>query len=313
MSFHDDRLLKLQQQISEKRRLENLLQSLNLQRNELNSKVAQLEALKISEQKDVDRLEGRSLTAFFYNVIGKMDEKLDEERSQAYAAAVKYDAAARELESVNYDIAQYENELLALVNCETEYESVLKEKAQLIKDNNSAAADEILSLEKRITELESQKTEITEAISAGNTALATANSILSSLDSAGSWATWDVLGGGLISDLAKHEHLDAAQSLVETLQIQLRRFRTELADTTIEAYIEVRIDDFLRFADFFFDGLFADWTVMNRITESQNKISDTVGKIQTVLNKLSSMLNSTDTEQQNAKAKLDEIIKNAKL
>lgn len=313
MSFYDDKLLKLQRQISEKRRLESVLQSLYLQRIELTNKVTQLEAKKISEQKDVDRLEGRSLTSFFYNVIGKMDEMLDAERQEAYAAAVKYDAAVRELESVNYDIKQYEDEQLALTGCESEYASLLKEKAQLIKNSGSSAAEDILTLENRITELESQKKEINEAIVAGNSALATANSILTSLDSAGSWATWDVLGGGLISDLAKHEHLDAAQSLVETLQIQLRRFRTELADTTIDAYIEVRIDDFMRFADFFFDGLFADWTVKNRITESQNQVGGTVSKIETVLSKLAAMLDTADKDQQKAKAELDEIIKNAKL
>lgn len=313
MSFYDDKLLKLQRQISEKRRLESVLQSLYLQRIELTNKVTQLEAKKFSEQKDVDRLEGRSLTSFFYNVIGKMDEMLDAERQEAYVAAVKYDAAVRELESVNYDIKQYEDEQLALTGCESEYASLLKEKAQLIKNSGSSAAEDILTLENRITELESQKKEINEAIVAGNSALATANSILTSLDSAGSWATWDVLGGGLISDLAKHEHLDAAQSLVETLQIQLRRFRTELADTTIDAYIEVRIDDFMRFADFFFDGLFADWTVKNRITESQNQVGGTVSKIETVLSKLAAMLDTADKDQQKAKAELDEIIKNAKL
>ena len=65
MNYHDDRLLKLQQQISEKRRLESVLQSLYLQRIELTNKATQLESQKISEQKDVDRLEGRSLTSFF--------------------------------------------------------------------------------------------------------------------------------------------------------------------------------------------------------------------------------------------------------
>ena len=44
------------------------------------------------------------------------------------------------------------------------------------------------------------------------------------------WATFDLFGGGLISDLAKHGHLDSAQHNVALLQSQLRRFRTELAD-----------------------------------------------------------------------------------
>lgn len=48
--------------------------------------VQALEKAKQSEQADVDRLEGRTLAAFFYNAIGKMEEKLTQERREAYAA-----------------------------------------------------------------------------------------------------------------------------------------------------------------------------------------------------------------------------------
>ena len=37
------------------------------------------------------------------------------------------------------------------------------------------------------------------------------DSVLSSLESAEGWGTWDLLGGGLISDLAKHSHIDDAK------------------------------------------------------------------------------------------------------
>ena len=48
-------------------------------------RLKKLEKSKLAEQADVDRLEGHSLAAFFYQVIGKMDEKLDKERQEAYA------------------------------------------------------------------------------------------------------------------------------------------------------------------------------------------------------------------------------------
>ena len=55
------------------------------QRTQLAEKTAELERTKLAEQADVDRLEGRSLAAFFYGVVGKMDEKLTQERAEAYA------------------------------------------------------------------------------------------------------------------------------------------------------------------------------------------------------------------------------------
>ena len=313
MSQYDEKLLKLQKQIAEKRRLESLLQFLHPQRAELKSKVAELEIQKLAEQADVDRLEGRSLAAFFYNVIGNMDEKLDEERRQAYEAAVKYDAAVRELDSVNYDIKKYESELLQLTGCEAEYEATLNEKAQLIKDSGISAGEDILRLEKEIARFESQIKEITETIAAGNSALATANSMLTSLDSASKWSTWDIMGGGVIADVIKHDHLDAAQSLVEKFQVQLLRFKTELADTKIVSVIDIKIDEFLTFADFFFDGIFADWAVMDRINESKKEIDSTVLKIEIALNKLTAMLETADRDQKKAKYELDAIVKGVKL
>ena len=75
------------------------------------------------------------------------------------------------------------------------------------------------------------------------------------------------MGGGLIADLAKHSRLDDAQASVEYLQSQLRAFRTELADVTISADFQVNIDGFLRVADYVFDGIFADWAVLDRINQ----------------------------------------------
>ena len=67
---------------------------------------------------------------FFYQVIGKMDEKLDKERQEAYAARVKYDAALHDLSSVDADLEQIQNRLARLSDCERQYQAALSEKIQ---------------------------------------------------------------------------------------------------------------------------------------------------------------------------------------
>ena len=104
MTYYDEQLQRLQAQTARAKQLESMLRELRSQQAALSARVQELEAVKRKEQVDVDRLEGRSLAAFFYNVIGKMDERLDKERQEAYAARVKYDAAARELEAVESDL-----------------------------------------------------------------------------------------------------------------------------------------------------------------------------------------------------------------
>ena len=308
MTCYDEKLKALQEKISRSRQLTSMLKELRGQRDTIAARVRELEAIKVDEQADVDRLEGRSLASFFYNVIGKMDERLNKEREEAYAARVKYDAAARELEAIDGDIQRCESELSGLRGCEREYEATLREKANAVKSEGGARAEEILKLEERHAYLESQKKELREAISAGNSARSTAESVLSSLDSAEGWGTWDLLGGGLLADMAKHSHLDEAQGAIERLQSQLRRFKTELADVTIHADMQVNVDGFLRFADYFFDGLFADWAVMDKISQSQSQVQSTKNQIDSVLSRLNSMMSAAEREQAQTKSKLDALV-----
>lgn len=313
MTCYDEQLRQLQIQMARARQLEAMRQELHGQRDALSEQVRDLETVKLEEQADVDRLEGRSLAAFFYAVIGKLDEHLNQERREAYAARVKYDAAARELDGVDRDLLRYESELSSLQGCESRYEATLKEKAAAVKAAGGRDGAEILRLEERAAFLESQKKELWEAISAGNAALDTTRQVLSSLDSAEGWGTWDLLGGGLIADLAKHSRLDEAQSMVEHLQSQLRRFKTELADVTIQADMQVNVDGFLRFADYFFDGLFADWAVLDKISQSKSQVQDTKSQIESVLSQLNDMAQAVDQEQAQIKDRIDTLVRQAQV
>ena len=311
MTYYDEKIPLLRLQVEQKKHEESKLKELRIQRESLSAKADTLRKYKLDEEADVDRLEGHSLTAFFYGVIGKMDEKLNKEREEAYAARVRYDAAARELYAVEEDIKLCEAELGKLCKCEQQYEQALKDKLEAIKSLGAKDAEEILRVEERISCLEGQRKEAREALAAGQTALETTDRILSSLDSAEGWGTWDLIGGGLLSDMVKHGHLDEAQQQVENLQIQLRRFKTELTDVTISADLQVSIDGFLCFADYFFDGLFADWAVLGKINQSQTQVQNTKSQIEHVIGRLTDMLNAADKSLENEKAVLNDFITRA--
>lgn len=308
MLHYNEELKCLHQQVARKKYLEITLEDLYFQKQELTYKVFELQQIKLDEQEDVERLEGRSLAAFFYGVIGKMDEKLDKERQEAYAASVKYDAAARELEVVEYEIQKNENELSQLQGCEEKYEQLLKEKTNTIKASSDESATKILGLEEKILHIENQEKEIGEAITAGKNALDIAKDIQSSLNSADGWATWDMFGGGLLADIAKHNHLDKAQSMVELLQMRLRKFKTELADVTIHTNIQVNFDGLTKFADFFFDGLFVDWTIANKISQSRAQIGQTITQIEEVLERLDEMLERAEQDKYKTQEELNELV-----
>ena len=312
MSVYDEKLEKLQRDAARKRRLESMLGELRAQRSELEARVSELEAIKLQEQEDVERLESGGITALFYSLVGKGEEKMTKERREAAAAALKYESAARELDSVMSDIAGCESELAGLSGCEQEYEETLQAKSREVKASGGAEAAKLLELEAQAAACVGRKKEILEAIAAGSEALVTAEEILDDLDSAGSWATWDVFGGGIIADIAKHSHLDEAQYAVERLQSQLRRFKTELADVGgIGADVRVNVEGFLRFADYFFDGIFVDFAVMDHISNSAEQVQAVHARISDVLERLHAMLSRTETELNETRAQADELVRRA--
>lgn len=308
MNYYDQQLQKLLAQCARKRRLEASAAELRRQRDTYAARAEELEQTMQEEQADVDRLEGRSLAAFFYNVVGKMDEKLTQERQEAYAARVKYDAAARELAGAEEDLCRCQAELDTLGDCEVRYAALLREKTQAVKAAGGAVAEQILAWEERSAYLESQERELREASAAGQNALLTAEQILESLNSAENWGTWDLVGGGLMADLAKHSRLDDAQESVEYLQSQLRAFRTELADVTISADFQVNIDGFLRVADYIFDGIFADWAVLDQINRSQAQVEDTRDQISGVLHHLHQMTDQAEEERAGLQQEIERLV-----
>ena len=306
--MHDD-LFALQQKVAQKPLLESKLYELHTQRRQYDNQVISLRVASRKEQEDVEKLEGRSLANYFYKVIGKLDDKLDQERKEAYAAKVKLDAAERELAGIESDIKEIQEQITDVLVAETRYKDALELKRRQLKDSGTQVADQILSMEERIAALQAQKQEIKEAISAGYSARSTADRILSELEDADGWNTWDMFGGGgIITHMAKHSHLDEAQDLVSDLQSKLRRFKTELADIQITANMQVNVDGFLRFADYFFDGLFADWAVGDKINQSMNSVSSTKSQISRTLDKLNSMEQAADRGIASLKQQLDELI-----
>lgn len=303
-----DELSLLQAQLTHKKRLEAAMSELQSQRAPLQEKLAELEKIMLRERRDVDRLEGHSLAAFFYHMSGKMDEKLEDERREYYAARVKYDACARELEAIEQDLEATEEDLADLADCEARYAAAMRGKRLAIEAAGTPEAETLLKLEEELRYLSAQERELTEAITAGTAALRTSADVMQSIESAKDWATFDLLGGGFLADLAKHDKLDDAQRDVEQLQIQLQRFNKELADVTIRACLQVSIDGMLRFADIFLDGILADAAVLDRIKQSQAQIEQTREQVLTILRQLQDELEEVRHKRSRIQQEADALI-----
>lgn len=303
-----DELSLLQAQLTYKKRLEAMLAELKSQQAVLKEKVAQLEVKMQAERKDVDRLEGKSLAAFFYHVTGQMEEKLDEERREYYAARVKYDTALRELKAIEQDLECTEEDLRDLADCELRYVRVIEQKRIAIENAGTAVSEELMEKEQNLSFLRSQEQELEEAIAAGTTALRTANDVVNSLKNAESLGLFDILGGGFLADMAKHETLDDAQKNVEELQIALQKFNKELADVKIRSQMQVGMDRLLKFADIFFDNLLTDMAALENIKSSRAQVDQTRDQILGVLRQLQTRLEEVRHKQTSAMRAVNDMI-----
>ena len=173
------------------------------------------------------------------------------------------------------------------------------------------AGARLTELDQRLDELESQRREVGEAISAGRSAETALSSVLNSLDSAEDWGTWDMFGGGLLSTMAKHEHLDDAQAGIGYAQNCLSRFRTELADVQHMEIPQVYIGEFATFADYFFDGLFADWYVQSRINDAQAGVSEVHMRVLSALRQLEGMDGTLAGEQRGLEEERQKLLQDA--
>ena len=309
MNYYQEQLDQLRERIARKRKLSTEISALEDQRASLATRVQQLKEETYQEQLDVDKLDNFTAAKLFAQIMGNLDERLEKERSELYAAALRYDSARQELHAVEADLAARREELSLLGNCEAEYDRLLEARArELRQDPQSPAARRLLALEERQAQLTSREKELQEAIQAGYDALSDISSIESALSSAEGWGTWDVFGGGLISDMAKYSHLDDAQRQINGLQRSLSRFRTELADVDIRTGIQIEVDSFLRFADYFFDNIFTDWAVLDRIRHTQSQIHEVDGSVRTILSRLERDLEQCRRDRQVVQQELKDFL-----
>ena len=131
--------------------------------------------------------------------------------------------------------------------------------------------------------------EVNEAIQAGNQALRSLRQAKECLNSAGNWGIVDLMGGGLISTFVKHSKMKNADELIQQARSDLRCFRKELMDVDTVADFRIETGDFLSFADYFFDGLIADWLVQSRINDAKRQVDNAIQRVEEILRRLRSM------------------------
>lgn len=308
MTYFDERLKELYEKKLQKKRLEAMKEELQKQEDEVAKKAAELEVIRKKEQLDVDKLEGKTIKALFFTLAGTKEEKLSQERQEAYIAAMKHDAAVRDLAGIMTDLSACKDELEALSDIEVVFDHLLEQKKNSIKQEASRRANEVIRLEKQMETLSHEIIELEEALEAGYKAFDIVDKIVKELQEAHELADWDTFMDNMFIDMQKQEHIHNAQDLIQDLRHELRRFKTEMADVNIDEEIHIEMDDFSEFADWFFDNIFTDWDIKEKIENSQAQAEHTRKQTTDMINMLKDMRDERMKRRIELEEELEEVV-----
>ena len=131
--------------------------------------------------------------------------------------------------------------------------------------------------------------EVKEAIAAGESALVSLQMAQERLNGARGWGIIDILGGGFLSNMIKHSNMRDASVYMEAAKRDLQIFERELRDVSISQNLELEVGSFLTFADFFFDGIVADYLVQSKIADAREEVQEAISRVESLLAELKRM------------------------
>ena len=237
------------------------------------------------ESKDVERLDGITLTNLWHSLRGTKEEAKRKEMEEYLAAKLKFDEANAALIVLEGDLTRMESELTGMGDLDTEYQQAIREKEEYLLRSGGADAPRLFEIAEQLGYLKAKQRELIEAVEAGKKVEKALAKVQKSLSSAGGWGTVDLLGGGLISTSIKHSHISEARNQIDHAQQQLRNFQRELVDVKL-SNDTIEIGGLATVADFFLDGLLFDAIVQSKINTAQDRTGKLQRKVQATVHDL---------------------------
>lgn len=287
--MNNEELWELKKRLADLPALKGRLDRLQGQINESEEEVKSLLAKYKSEAFDVERLQNESLSVFILRTIGSFDRKLDKETQEMLKAKAEYDRAVENLKQLKIKRDELNKKLAELNRDRVMFEKELQRREEELKrDLSSEKSIKYRELTNEEDLLSAQLVETQEAVRAANIVLDTIDEAVGQLDSAENWATYDIwFKGGILSHMAKYDKIDKAEEALNRLSSQIKVLRRELSDINLAENLSVAgVDSATRVIDFWFDNIFTDLNVRNRIRNDAEQLRRLRSQINSVISRL---------------------------
>lgn len=229
-------------------------------------------ALVRAEEQDVGALESLSPTRIWATLRGTRVSELERERVELAAQQFRAATAATALAAASSARRELASALGALGDVAARRERALASEEARVHAAGGSTSAQLLEVAEQLASVRAQLREVAEAKAAEQVARRLLQDAADLLGGAGGWASYDTfLGGGLITDLVKYDKMDAATKRLREADAALRRFSAELADVGLSALGGIEVTELDRMFDVWFDNIFSDWAVLERVTEAAER------------------------------------------
>lgn len=260
------------------------------------------------EKADVLALENMSMTRVLASLRGRRLDDLQREQDEVRAAEYSYAVEHARWQDLLREEAELVRRLNALGLLDVRWQRALDDREAEV-DSGSPTGVRLRWVGERLGIVRADRREVDEAVAASAGASQALQAAGTKLSSAGSWATYDTFfGGGLVADMVKHQHLDEASALIRAADQALHHLGTELADVGIAAVGGLGISDMSRTFDVWFDNIFSDFSVAEKIRDAQRRVDQTLRALAGLDQELFGKRNHLDAEEQQLRAEREQLL-----
>lgn len=296
--------MKLRQLYEQRLELDHLKKKLEealLLHHELDKQSYYLRMDMEKEQKDVDKLEKKVLISFKKNT----EDKLEKEKYEANQARIKYNNCMFEMKTTKLNIEHYQKKIDEINKNKKEYDRLLKEKRNLIKNSYLEELEEkYMSSKQRYMDAKEKLSEVNKSFSICKDAKelirrlsGVSSSRISRRDS-------------ILERAFFYEDIDIAQKELNQLQKEMDKLKIDLIKLKNNEFYEKFANEKEKSFYHRFDKV-TDLTVWETISTTLTQINEVYMKMQSMIDDLNNELENEKKIGKELKKEMDSIIVNA--
>ena len=237
------------------------------------------------ELKDVEDLEKIGIKSLFYKTLGSKEDQLEKERQEYLSAALHYKELTKASKLLEFEKKILSKKTVRLDELTTKLEALKRSRErEILASGNDSLKNQLLELSKKLETNSVSNRGVNEALLEGEKSLRHLRNVIAFLRKAKDWGRWDMYSKNRQAGYMKHQAIDKAVQNLTIAQHQLNKFSRELSDLG-DNYISfnLKMGQFNKFMDFFFDNLISDWIIQQRIKSSLLDIENTYSQVQRIV------------------------------